>query len=250
MSALTAIILTHNEADMLPVCLCSLQQLDTPVVVIDSGSRDGTTEIASCAGARVVNRAFDGFASQRNAALEMIDTEWALFIDADERLTSDLATQILQAIAHADQDVAGIAIPRVNLAFGRVLRGGGWWPDFQMRILRRGHARYDERNQVHEVVQLDGSSRVLTQPLLHLNYLTRREFVLKQHHYTTSRLRHARAEHQPRLRHCVGAPLREAWRRYIQLDGYRDGIDGLFMASVLAAQEARYAWRTRSGAGP
>lgn len=245
MTDLTAAVLTRDEEHDLPGCLRSLKALSCPVLVIDSGSTDDTVTIAHSHGARVVEREFRGFADQRNAVLELLDTPWAFFVDADERVTSALADAVLNAIEHADDDIAAFQIPRRNYAFGRPLRGGGWWPDYQTRLLRLGRARFDEAIQVHEVVRLDGVAPALTHPLLHLNYRSRREFVTKQRHYTERRLALESPSHRPRARHIVGRAGREFLRRLCIDGGYRDGLDGLFMAGVLAAEEARYIWRLR-----
>lgn len=239
-ASIVAIVLTFNEAEHLPDCLASLRHLTDRVIVLDSGSTDGTVAIARDAGADLRTRAFDGYANQRNAALEMAcDADWVLFLDADERLTKSGAAEILATVAAAGPEVAGGWLPRRNIFFGREIRGGGWWPDEQARLLRRGRARYDRARQVHEVVVFDGKSCHLREPLLHLNYASRGEFIAKQREYTRWRVEHDRAARTPRLRAYVGAPARELWRRFVVLKGYRDGLTGLYLAGVLAAEEVR-----------
>jgi hypothetical protein len=137
-------------------------------------------------------------------------------------------------------------LPRRNLFFGRGLRGGGWWPDEQARLLRRGRAHYDTARQVHEVVQFDGTSRKLREPMVHLNYASRREFVAKQRAYLLQRVEQTPAGAIPRRRAYVGGPVREFWRRFVRLKGYRDGLTGLFLAGVLSFEEARAVWLLRS----
>ena len=246
---LVAIVLTLNEAEHLPECLASLKELTGRVIVVDSGSTDGTQEIATANGARLQTRAFDGYASQRNAALAMAgDAEWVLFVDADERITSSGASEIRQAIAEAEPELDVLWLPRRNVFFERELCGGGWSPDYQARLLRRGRVRFDPARQVHEVVCFDGKSRQLREPLIHLNYASRREFIAKQRAYTIRRVGQAGSSPVPRRRAYVGAPLRELWRRFVRLGGYRDGLTGLFLAAVLAAEEARAVWLLRSKA--
>lgn len=236
---LVAIVLTLNEEAHLPDCLASLRYLTERVIVLDSGSTDGTPAIATASGATLVTQPFDGYASQRNAALDLADDAgWVLFLDADERLTRAGAVEIREAIATAGPDEAAFWLPRLNLFFGRIMRGGGWWPDEQARLLRRGRAHYDPSRQVHEVVEIDGTSRTLREPMIHLNYASRREFVAKQRAYTLQRVEQS-AVAIPRRRAYVGAPARELWRRLVRLKGYRDGLTGLFLAGVLASEEAR-----------
>ncbi|HEX5166791.1 MAG TPA: glycosyltransferase family 2 protein [Thermomicrobiales bacterium] len=235
-----AIVLTLNEAEHLPDCLASLRLLTDRVIVLDSGSTDGTQAVALAAGAEWHTRPFDGYASQRNAALELAcDAEWVLFLDADERLTEAGASEIHAALASAGTEIAAFWLPRRNIFFGRELRGGGWWPDAQARLLRPGRAHYDPTRQVHEVLVVDGGSRRLRVPMIHLNYASRREFVAKQRDYTRQRVDGSDDDDVPRLRALAGAPVREFWRRFVRLKGYRDGLTGLFLAGVLAIEEAR-----------
>lgn len=237
-ASLQVIILTLNEADMIAGCIQSLAPLEAPILVVDSGSTDQTTQIAPRLGAYVVSRTFDGFADQRNTALELVDSDWVLFVDADERLSPNLCQDIRETISTAAGDVAGYWFARRNLAFGNALRGGGWWPDYQARLLRRGKARYRANAQVHESVMFDGPSFVLSHPIVHLNYRTRREFIRQQRRYTELRCRMSDAP-RPRPRRYLGGPAREFVRRFFILKGYLDGLDGLFMAGVLAIEEFR-----------
>ena len=250
---LIVIILTRNEAEHLPGCLTSLHPLTNRILVLDSGSQDNTIEIARAAGAWVERRAFDGYANQRNAALELAENcsprpTWVLFIDADERLTPALAAAIQRVTRGADETVAGYWLPRRNVVFGRALRGGGWWPDYQARLLRLGRARYDPTRQVHEIVCFDGPSRRVRSALLHYNYASRREFIAKQRAFSAQRVaQENRAGFRPRRRAYLSMPAREFWRRVVRLRGYRDGQTGLFLAAVLAFEELRAVRALRRG---
>mgnify|MGYP001176861687 CR=1 FL=1 len=244
---LAVVILTLNEARFLPECLASVAGLGERVLVVDSGSSDGTVEIARQLGAEVVYRAFTGFAEQRNAALALVTQPWVLFLDADERLTRPLQQEIRRAIATAADDVAGFAIPRRNRVLGRELRGGGWWPDYQVRLLRVGRARYTPGREVHETVDVDGDVVRLREPLLHLNYDSWAEFRDKQRRY--ARMGAAIIQRDgplPRRRAYVGRPAREAWRRFVGLSGYRDGVLGFKLALSLAWYEFRMVGWARS----
>lgn len=236
---ITAVILTLNEEEHLPGCLESLAGLCSRIVVLDSGSTDDTVEIATTRGAEVVHFSFQGYASQRTEGLRLAaDADWTLFIDADERLTPACRAEIGERLSIAHDDVAGFWLPRKNIAFGRVLSGGGWWPDYQARLIRRGRGKYDRSREVHEVVQFDGATARLYNPFIHLNYATRREFMRKQRAYTLRHVQHALVA-IPRRRGYVTRPVREFWRRFVALKGYRDGSDGLFMAAVMAFEEVR-----------
>ena len=197
---MVAIVLTLNEEEHLPHCLTSVQGLGARIIVLDSGSTDRTVEIAKAHGAEVVHSPFCGYASQRNEGLRVSgDAEWVLFLDADERLTGHSRAEILERICSAGDDVAGFWLPRRNIAFGGVLRGGGWWPDCQARLIRLGRGQYDATREVHEVVLFEGQTESLREPFVHLNYATYREFVLKQRAYTVRNARQSGVE-TPRRR--------------------------------------------------
>ncbi len=237
---LAIIVLTLNEERHLRGCLASAAGLAGRLLVIDSGSQDRTPEIARMSGAEVLDRPFTGFASQRNAALDLVDQPWVLFLDADERITPALRREIREAIQQAPDNIAGYWVPRRNWMFGRELQGGGWWPDYQLRLLRHGRARYQTGREVHEVVDLDGDAGWLTEPLRHLNYDSIAEFREKQLRYARLRVDvlHAEGKH-PRNRTFVGQPVREFGRRFVSLGGYRDGLLGLFLATSMAWYELR-----------
>jgi hypothetical protein len=252
MPSLAVVVLTYNEAAFLPDCLASAASLDADLIVLDSYSTDQSRAIATAAGATVYQRPFDGFANQRNAALELAgDKSWVLFLDADERLTPALTLEIQAAAASAPADVAAYWIPRRNIFFRREIHGGGWWPDYQARLLRPTRCRYDSAYQVHERVLIDGRERTLGQPVIHLNYSSRREFLEKQRRYTKLRVRQdLRRGWVPRRRSYLGAPAREFWRRYVQMGGYRDWLTGLFLAAAMAREEMRAVALARRHAGP
>ncbi|GBL18740.1 uncharacterized glycosyltransferase HI_0653 [Anaerolineaceae bacterium] len=180
MPLLTAIVLTLNEAAHLPDCLASLAFADA-VLVFDSFSSDRTTEIAGAAGARVVQHAFTDYAAQRNAALDAVQSDWVFFVDADERVPAQLAQEVRSATMQPD--VAAWWVPRHNYILGRLTLHAGWFPDYQLRLLRPDCVRYDSSRPVHELALVTGASAQLAQPLIHLNYATIREFVSKQRVY-------------------------------------------------------------------
>jgi len=233
MPHLAAVILTYNEAHNVDWCVLSLRDGVDAVVVWDSGSTDDTVARARRAGALVVQRPFDNYAGQRQAALDAIAADWLLFVDADERMTPALMDEIRAATAR--EDAAGYWIPRRNWIVGHEMRGGGFTPDYQLRLLRRSAARYVPERQVHEVVELAGESRHLSQPLLHYNYLTWQQFDRKQRAYAgyEARILAARGV-RPRPHNFVLQPMREFRRRFITLGGWRDGGFGLQLALRLA----------------
>jgi glycosyltransferase involved in cell wall biosynthesis len=239
MNRLTAIILAFNEADNIRDCIASLGFADH-IIVFDSYSADDTVALAEQAGAQFVQHRFQNYANQRNAALDAVagTTEWVLFVDADERVTPELAAEILEKIG--EPEYAGWRIPRHNYIFGRLTRGAGWYPDYQTRLLRMGSARYDPARQVHELVILDGPEGTLTQPFIHFNYRDGAHFARKQRQYSAYDARVLFEQGiRPRPQNYVLQPWRQFWWRFVTLRGYRDGLHGLRLSALLAWYEFR-----------
>jgi hypothetical protein len=235
---LKAIILTYNEAEHIVACIESLRFADS-ILVFDSFSTDDTVKLAQAAGAQVLQHQFENYASQRNAALESVsDAEWVLFVDADERVTPELAQEVREAIAKPDY--AGWRIPRYNYIFGKLTRWAGWYPDYQLRLLRVSKARYDPLRQVHEVVLLDGTEGTLTQHFIHYNYKNIEQFARKQQHYMAYEARILyEAGTRPKWRNYLLQPLRQFRWRYLTLRGYKDGLHGLRLCALMAWYELR-----------
>src|SRR5215475_10408277 len=160
---LSAIVITRNEAAKIADCLDSLAFCDERIVV-DCGSEDETVSRALARGARVEHHVFEGFGAQKNFALSLASGEWVLSIDADERVSPALAAEITAVLAAASADA--YEMPRQSSFLGRVMRHSGWYPDYVLRLFRRGRARFSD-DIVHERVLCDGRVLRLKEPLLH-----------------------------------------------------------------------------------
>ncbi len=162
----SAIVPTRDEEDNIAECLDSLLCWLDDVVVLDSYSTDRTVDLARSAGARVVCRAFDNFSAHKNWALDNVQLEhdWVLFVDADERITPALAAEIRAKVPDAPKTCDGYYIPRKTWFRGRWMRS--MYPDYNLRLIRRGKGRYEDRI-VHEHVVVDGSAEYLENPLIH-----------------------------------------------------------------------------------
>ncbi len=230
-NTLAAIVLTRDEEQHIGPCLDSLAWAER-WVVFDSFSADRTCDIARGRGAEVIQHPFENFAVQRNAAMAAVDAEWFFFVDADERATPELAEEI-RATVDSPGEVAGWWVPRRNYLFGRLTRGAGYWPDFQMRLLRRGRARYER--PASEIVALDGQEGYLLNPLIHFNYETLAQFHTKQRVREPFEVQSMFEEGvRPRRRALITQPLRHFWWRFVTLRGYGDGLHGLRLSILLA----------------
>ena len=228
-------IIARDEQRHIGGCLASVAGLaDEMLVLLDERSRDDTAVLAEAAGATVHRAPWRGFSAQRNRALALCRHPWVLFLDADERVTPELAAE-LRALLETHVPCAGYWIPRHNFFFGKALRGGGWYPDPQLRLLRRDAARYDEARLVHELVTLGGEAGTLHGHIEHLNIERLGELWAKQSGYALAEARTLYATgRRARWRNFLGAPARELWRRYIALGGWRDGLLGLLLCATLA----------------
>lgn len=232
MTKLTAIVLTHNESEHISDCLETLSFADE-CIVFDSYSTDNTVDLARSAGARVIRHKFENFASQRNAALDSVTgtTDWVLFIDADERVTPELAEEVRQVIMQ--RHFSAYQIPRHNYIFGKLTQGAGWYPDYQTRLLKIGKVRY--QNPVHEIATLDGELGALQHHLIHHNYKNLTHFLEKQRKYVQYDAQIMfEAGTRPEPQNYLLQPLRHFKWRFFELSGYRDGWHG-FRLSVLMA---------------
>ncbi|MDQ3700470.1 MAG: glycosyltransferase family 2 protein [Chloroflexota bacterium] len=252
-----AIVLTQDEAAHILPCLRTLQWA-REIVVVDSGSTDGTPELARTLNARVVHHAWVGWAGQRNFALTQVSLPWVLFVDADERVPLDLAEEMIACIEKSSIEVttslertaideraasenerdgtpAGFWVPRQNVILGHWVRHAGWSPDYQLRLFRRERGRYDPARPVHELVQLDGRTACLDRRLVHHNYASWRQFWSKQRRYAGAEAGALAAQGtRAKARNFVLQPCREFRRRYWTLQGHRAGALGLGLCLVLA----------------
>jgi glycosyltransferase involved in cell wall biosynthesis len=241
---------------------------DEVLVLLDDRTADASATIARESGARLVVEPWRGFSAQRNRALALCSHPWVLFLDADERITRELADELLEIrdwrlgmpasdsvstrpatpdanpassdpqSPNLQSPIVGYAIPRYNLFFGRRLRGGGWYPDPQLRLLRRDRARYDEARLVHEFPLLEGELGALRGHLLHHNIDALGEFWRKQSEFARKEADTLLAQGvRARPQTFLGAPARELWRRFVRLGGWRDGVLGLFLCGALALFE-------------
>jgi glycosyltransferase involved in cell wall biosynthesis len=251
-------VLARDEARFIGPCLASLAWADALLVLIDDRTTDATAAIAREHTHQVHVVPFESFPRFRNRALALARTEWVFFVDADERVPPALAAEARAAVARAAEDgTVGYWVPRRNCIRRQWVRGAGWSPDYQLRLLRRGAARYAPGGLVHEVAALDGPAGWLRAPLVHLNYDTLGEFVAKQRRYAALEawMRWRQGE-RVRARAYLGQPAREFWRRYVALGGYQDGALGLLLAAYLAyaawlrTRQLARLWRERGAPPP
>ncbi len=236
MLKLSAIVITKNEASNIGPCLDSLAFCNERIVV-DSGSIDDTVKIAESRGARVVHRDFDGFGTQKSFALSLAQGEWLLSLDADERVSKELADEIMAAVAHPATDA--YEMPRLSSFCGRPMRHSGWFPDYVLRLFRRGTARFSD-DLVHERVIASGPVTRLKHPLIHHPVLRLEDALSRMDRYSTAGAEMLVASGR-RVSFITGI-VRGFWtfvRTYLLRGGFLDGREG-FLLAVANAEGTYY----------
>lgn len=237
---LSVIIITKNEAHNIDECLESVSFADE-CIVVDSGSTDGTCDIARAKGARVVQTSdWPGFGPQKNRALDLATKTWVLSIDADERVTPELAQEI-QTVIRNDKaglkgsDIDGYRIARLSNFCGRWIRHSGWWPDYVLRLIRRGSGRFTD-SLVHESIALNGQTNTLEGHFLHYPYDDMESLITKVNQYSTAGAQMMYAK--GRTTGILGIIGHSVWtfiRIYVMRRGFMDGKEGFILAAVGAA---------------
>ncbi len=166
--AVSAVFMVKDEADRLGPSLASVGWADE-VVVADTGSTDGTQELARAAGARVETIPWEGYVATRNRALALAKNDWVLVLDADERVSPLLAEAISCAL-ESPGPVAGFRIPRLSHIGAQPIRHGVWWPGRKLRLGLRSRGLRAAGGRVHEHLEVDGEVRDLSAPILHFPY--------------------------------------------------------------------------------
>ena len=230
MAPLAAVIITKNEEPNIQDCLVSVAWTAERIVV-DAESSDRTAELARAAGATVIVRPWPGFGAQKNYGMDQVKAEWILIVDADERIPPPLQTEILSRIAAwTPGDPVAYEIPRKNYFYGAWVRHAGVYPDYQIRLFRRGHARYNDV-PVHENLLVQGRIARLTNPMDHFTERRIRDHFRKFGLYTTlaaqEKGRSVRAVH---ARDLVFRPLIVLVKSYLLKQGFRDGVRGLIVS--------------------
>jgi glycosyltransferase involved in cell wall biosynthesis len=205
------------------------------IVVVDSDSTDATAAIAEAAGARVLQRPFEGFRSQKQFAIEQARHDWVLCLDADERVSDALREAIVSARNAGFADAAGYRFARLSDYFGRFLRHGNAYPDRVLRLFDRRRGGWRGKREVHEAASVDGPVRTLAGDLIHYPYRSLEQQLGKTQRYARMMAEHdfARGK-RATLAKLVLSPAWRFWRGYLLRGGFLDGWHGLVYAYVRA----------------
>jgi glycosyltransferase involved in cell wall biosynthesis len=231
---LTVTVITHNERSHIAAALASVSWADE-IIVVDSRSTDGTIDIARQHATRVEERDWAGYGAQKNYAADQASNDWILSIDADERVTPELADEI-RAVMSRGPVAPGYLMTRVAHYLGRWIRSTDWYPDYHLRLYDRRAARWSER-RVHESVEVDGRPKGdkrlprLRGELLHYPYRDMSDHLRKIDTYTTLAAQEWDAEGKRGTAwQALVYPRLAFFRNYILRRGFRDGRTGLLVS--------------------
>jgi glycosyltransferase involved in cell wall biosynthesis len=229
---LSVTIITLNEAEHIAAAIDSVSWADE-IVVVDSGSTDGTADMATARGARVSTRAWSGYADQKNHAASLATHDWILSLDADERVSPELAAEV-RALLQSEPDRHGYRVPRVAFHLGRWIRTTDFYPDYQARLYDRRAATW-RGELVHESVQVNGGAGYLRGELQHYSFRDLSDHVARINHYSSlaARQMHARGT-RARAWHFLVHPPAAFLRNYILRRGFLDGSTGLLISMMNA----------------
>ncbi len=253
------LIPASDEADRLLPCLRSAERVGATWVVLD-GSDPATREIAERHAAHVLTLPFADSASLKNSALDRLpaaDGSWVFLLDADERITAELADELRACVRAAAPEVAAFSVPRINRVGSRTPRGGDWWPDRNIRLVRKGRIRFEPRS-VHAEVEVSGRVEALREPLIHLARGCLADHVRRQARYAALDALDLRDRWGGRPRPLPLRALGGRWRPVLRLSwmlcplrpgaiacwlylargGHRDGALGWILAVLEGARQA------------
>jgi len=232
-ATVSACIVTFNEEENIEDCLKSVSWADE-IIVVDSFSSDATLDIARRYTDRIYQREWRGINDQRNFAASKATCDWILSIDADERVTPYLREEIERELSRPDCPYDGFYVRRKNFYLGRWMRFGGWYPEYRLRLFRRGQGRFVGM-EPHDKIVCDGRTKKLKGELLHFSFKSLADQMERSNRYSTIQaqelLRRGCRLVLPRMVLC---PIGDFVRAYILKLGFLDGVQGLISAVMLA----------------
>lgn len=233
----SVIIITLNEAENIRDCLKSVAWADE-LIVVDSGSNDETLSICEEFSAKIlINRNWQGFGFQKNLALQQATGDWILSLDADERVSLPLQKLIKTLLSAPTAD--GYLFPRQAYFLGKAMHYGGWWPDYVLRLFRRGVGEFSPV-LVHEKVLIHGKIEKLQEPIIHYSYISLEQLLEKINKYSSAGASQAQTQHKHgSLSIALARGCWTFFRAYCLRAGFLDGSVGL-IAAISKGEESYY----------
>lgn len=232
MATLSVVLAVYNEEKNLSDCLQSIQGLADEIIVVDGSSQDRTVEIAKEYGVKIkitTNKSI--FHINKQMAIDMATKDWILQLDADERVTPSLRDEIKYQILNIKyQGINGYWIPRKNWFLGRFLTKGGQYPDYTLRLYKKGKGRLPQKS-VHEQATVEGETEYLKNPLIHIADPSFSRYLIRFNRYTdliANELREQKIGYTPimTVKYILVLPLWWFFLSYIRHKGFMDSWQG------------------------
>lgn len=236
---ISAVINTHNEEENIERCLEALDFV-SEIVVVDMESSDATRKKALKFTKKVFNHPLTGFVEPaRNFAIDKAKSDWILIVDADEIISPELARTLMK-LTDVNEQSDFYRLPRKNIVFGKWIKHGLWWPDYQVRFFKRGKVEWKE--EIHSVPFTRGVGRDLDpteqNAILHLHYYSISKYLDRLNRYTTQQAKELSKSHSAfHWQDIINKPVDEFLRRYFLSEGFKDGLHGLTLALLQAFSE-------------
>ena len=234
MRKVSAYILTKNEERHIRACVESLKWADE-IIIVDAFSSDATVEIAKDLGCKTVQHKFEGFGAQRNFALEQCSYEWVVCLDADERISPELKTEIEMQLQNSPIGDVFVA-PRKSMFINRWITHSGWYPDYRHPILFNKNKMKYKNQLVHEDSDYKGKKNYFKGDILHYPYDSIKQFVAKSDLYTDLRAREMFEKGRKfNVLNLMINPCAMFLKMYVFKRGFLDGIAGLILAFLYSS---------------
>ncbi|MBN1821793.1 MAG: glycosyltransferase family 2 protein [Prolixibacteraceae bacterium] len=229
---LSAIIPTLNEEENIREAILSVSFADE-ILVIDSLSTDNTVQIAGKAGAKVVQYRFDNFSAQKNRAIDLVQNEWIILLDADERISPELQNEIIQIFKSKPVHDA-YWFYRKNYFLGKEVNYSGWQNDKVIRLIKKDTCRYNNK-PVHEEIETSGTTGLLKNKLIHFTYKSKNDYLKKLNHYALLQAHELKMNGKKvTWFHLYLKPAFRFFRHFILKQGFRDRKTGFEIAKLQA----------------
>lgn len=237
MPKLSVVISAFNEEAKIVDCLKSVAFADE-IILIDNSSTDQTVELAKKYTDTIYSQRNDplNIDMQKNFGFSKATCEWIVSLDADERVTPELAEEIKKVLADRGEgkEINGYWIPRKNIIFGKWIEHTGWYPDFQLRLFKKGKGKYTSKH-FHEDLAIEGEYAHLSHPILHYNFDTMSQFFSKHMQYAQNEAYYYRDNnYEFKPMDAIHMPVKEFISRFFAREGYKDGFHGLVLSLLMA----------------
>jgi len=229
---ISAVINTYNEEKNIEKCLSSLASWVSEIIIVDMNSSDNTVKIAKGFTDKIYSFPYIGFVEPaRNMAIGKAHGDWIILVDADEEIPKSLSSKIKDLISKTD--CSYFRIPRKNIIFSKWIRHASWWPDYQIRLFKKGAVSWSDKIHSIPLTRGQGSDLTLSEEnaIVHYNYQSVEQFIERLNRYTSIQAKELYISGKKfSWQSLIHSPTQEFLSRYFQSEGYKDGIHGLILS--------------------